>query len=166
MLIKESRKKMKIYLAGVIQGSHRGASNENQCYRNSIKDIILRYHPYAKIICPWELFPNSAMAGTQRMHEIIDGCVDHAKKADIVVAYLPVASMGTAVELWESYHIGIPNIIISPMQNNLLIQKVANVLVRDMEQFEKRVLKGVLDRLLAPSRIQVRRYQDRPIVAG
>ena len=53
---------MKIYLAGVIQGSHQGASNENQNYRDRIKNILLENHPEAEIVCPLELYPKIGRA--------------------------------------------------------------------------------------------------------
>ena len=125
------------FLAGIIQGSKKGNILHNQDYRQEIKDILKEYFPDAKIIDPVNIHPNSVgydySAGESVFHESIK----QATHCDCLVAYLPEASMGTAVEMWECYKKKIPVWTITPMKENWSIKFLSTEIFESLEEFER-----------------------------
>ena len=56
-------------------------------------------------------------------------------KVDVVVAYVPQASMGTAIEMWEAHRNNRIVITISPLSHNWAIRFLSNIVYADMEAF-------------------------------
>ena len=70
-----------------------------------------------------------------------------AGRADLVVAYLPKASMGTAIEMWQGYRAGAPIVTISPMNANWVIRHLSDVVLKDLASFTSWVADGGLEEL-------------------
>ena len=104
------------FLSGVMQGARASgdgfAGVVSQDYRAEIKAAVLAADGEARVIDPWELIKPLAAelypAGTARdemFHEAahvqrgLALVTDAAADADVVVSYLPEASMGSALEL-------------------------------------------------------------------
>jgi hypothetical protein len=79
------------------------------------------------------------------------GLVEAAAQADLLIAYLPQASLGTAIELWEAYHHGRVVVVITPMRENWVINLMAHAVLPSLEDFETFVRDGRLAALLASS---------------
>jgi len=137
------------YLSGVMQGSLKDNSRVSQEYRQILKDLILRSYPDAKILCPAELFPDAPTQDEVLAKSIVPQCAEIASSTDVLVAFLPEASMGTAVELWEAYKSSRINIVISPMRHNLMLKAVSDVIVPSIEEFGKFISDGNFTKLLA-----------------
>ncbi len=140
--------RVSFYLAGVMQGSNMDSSHVPQDYRQTIKNIILIEYPDAEIFCPMEMFPNAPLLNDEVAKSIIFKGVEIASEVEAVIAFLPEASMGTAVELWEAHNNSRVNIVISPMKYNLLLRTVADVIIPDISGFKEFVSSGKLKELL------------------
>jgi len=63
------------------------------------------------------------------------GLAGEAGAADIVIAYLPEASMGTALEMVRAYDNGVPILTISPMAKNWFIKALSARVFPTLEAF-------------------------------
>ncbi|EOD26211.1 Hypothetical protein EMIHUDRAFT_115140 [Emiliania huxleyi CCMP1516] len=133
------------FLSGVMQGKKADgegiAGTVPQDYRREMKDAILAVDHGAAIIEPWDLVgaevqkiyrdgtPQSAMfeadADVKHCFEV---CVDAAAHADVVVSFLPEASMGSAVEIYAAKQAGKPVLVIAPgtMAQNWVVRSYAD----------------------------------------
>ena len=135
---------MKIFLSGIIQGSRRGKDIHRQDYRDALKDLLRRYAPRADVVCPIDLHPNSVDYDETLARATFDELVDLATQVDIVVAYLPEASMGTAIEMWEAHRRGVPVLTISPLTENWVVKLASTQVFTDVPQFEAFLAAGGL----------------------
>lgn len=136
---------MKIFLAGIMQGSLPGNDIHSQDYRRLLKDIISRHCRQAQIICPWEIFPDSVSYGPERAKQTLLAMMEEAGRADVVVAYLPEASMGTALEMWKAFEAGRVVLSISPLRYNWVVQCLSQRVFEDLAEFEAFVAGGGLE---------------------
>ena len=97
---------MRIYVAGVMQGSKKGKGIQGQGYRQVISDAIKVLHPDADIVDPLQLFPDSVGYDLEQAKRTLFALAEEAALADVVIAYLPVASMGTGLEMIRAYDRG------------------------------------------------------------
>ena len=125
------------FLAGIIQGSKRGKTLYDQDYRKRIKTLLLRYFPDSKIIDPVCTHPNSVDYDHQTGKKVFFECVQQATESDCVIAYLPEASMGTAVEMWECNKKGILIWSITPMKQNWVVKFLSTKIFESLDEFEK-----------------------------
>jgi len=70
----------------------------------------------------------------------------------VLVAYLPEASMGTAIEMWEAYQHGAAVISISPLRTNWTVCFLSHAIYDDMEQFAAALQSGEVARVIASVR--------------
>jgi hypothetical protein len=126
---------MKIYIAGVMQGSEQGKGIQGQGYRQAISEALKINHPDAEIYDPYLNFPNSVEYDDQRARETLFILAAEAGAADIVIAYLPEASMGTALEMVRAYDNGVPILTISPMAKNWFINALSTKVFPTLEAF-------------------------------
>ena len=57
-----------------------------------------------------------------------------AGRADVLVAYVPSASMGTAIEMWHAYQSDVPVYTISPMADNWVVCSLSDRVFSDMQR--------------------------------
>ena len=126
---------MKIFIAGIMQGSMKGDGIQEQRYRQTIHDAIKLRQPDAKIYDPFSVFPDSVDYDDQRSKEVLFLLADEAASADIVIAYLPEASMGTTLEMIRAYDNGKTIISISPMGKNWFIKAVSTKVFPTLDAF-------------------------------
>jgi hypothetical protein len=112
----------KIFLSGVIQGSSRDKSIHSQEYRKELRALLGRAFPQADICDPFDGHEKSVDYDDDAGKRTFFGHLDHVRSSDLVIAYLPHASLGTAIEVWESHKNGIPVWTISPMRTNWVIR--------------------------------------------
>lgn len=125
------------FLAGVIQGSNTGKTLYNQDYREKIKSILRRHFPQAKIFDPVEKHPDSVNYDSRTAESVFMGYIKLAADCDCMIAYLPEASMGTAVEMWECYKKGVPVWTISPLKNNWAVKFLSKRIFESLDEFER-----------------------------
>ena len=136
--------KVKLFIGGIMQGSSPEMAVCNQDYRTEIADIVRRQHPEVEIVDPFKLHPNSVTYGRERAVATFLTLLDVAAEADILVAYLPRASLGTALEVWRAFDAGKPVIAISPMDRNWTLWATTNHILPDIGAFEQFVAQGGL----------------------
>ena len=135
---------MRFFIAGIMQGSRQDPDICSQDYRTGIRDIILHKYPQAEVICPLELHPESPDYGPEEGKRTFLELTDLAKEVDFLIAYLPEASMGTAIEMWEAYGEGIPILSISPLTVNWVIKFLSAQVFTTLEEFAEFMASGGL----------------------
>jgi hypothetical protein len=139
---------MRIFLAGIMQGSHVAALVHDQHYRGALRDIVQRHWPEAEVYDPHAGHANSVGYSLERAREVFDGHVAMCREFDLVIAFVPEASMGTAIETWEACRHGRAVITITPLVHNWVVQLTSLAVYRDREAFEAALTGGEIDRLL------------------
>jgi hypothetical protein len=135
---------MKIFLSGIITGSHVGKQLHDQSYRQELKRVLQQALPLAEVICPWELNPDAVEYGPERARQTLLAEVEAAAGADLVIAYFPQASMGTAIEMWEAAKRGVPILAITPLDTNWVVILLANRIFPTIEEFARFAAEGGL----------------------
>jgi hypothetical protein len=135
---------MRLFIGGIIQGSKREMAMHSQDYREEIAEVVRRYHPEVEVVDPVKLHPNSVDYDQKRAIRTFLQMLDRASAADVFVAYLPEASMGTALEIWRAYEAGKPIFVISPMVNNWMLWATATRFFPDTAAFAQFVADGSL----------------------
>ena len=125
-----------IFIAGIIQGSKRGKVLHNQNYREKLKSILSKYFPAAKLIDPVSVHPRSSYYTYKTSKKVFHKSIKQALSSDLVIAYLPQASMGTAVEIWECYNKKVPVWTVTTMKNNWVIQFISQKIFRSLTELE------------------------------
>lgn len=131
---------MKFFIAGIMQGSIVERGLHGQSYRDQIKEIITQQIPEANIYDPLELNKNSLYYDdelgrtTFLRHNKMCG-----EEVDVLIAYVPEASMGTAIEIWEAWKNGALVLAISPMDQNWAIRFLSHAIYPDLESFKRSV---------------------------
>ena len=126
---------MKIFIAGIMQGSLQGHGILEQDYRQVIREAILSNHPGVEIVDPFALFPDSVTYNDQRAKQVLFEMATEAGSADILVAYLPKASMGTALEMINAYENGKTILSISKLEKNWFIRALSTKIFPSLNQF-------------------------------
>ncbi len=133
---------MKIFIAGIIQGSDKGRGIYSQDYRKRIKSVLQTQIPQAEIFCPFEHHPNSIDYDDNLGKRVFFELMEKERKADILIAFLPQASLGTAIEIWQAYRAGKIIFTISPMTENWVIKFLADKNFVSLDEFEDFVSSG------------------------
>jgi hypothetical protein len=116
----------------------------DQGYRDQIAAIVHRHHPEVEISDPAKLHPNSVEYTRERAVATFLESLDRAASAAVLVAYLPQASLGTALEIWHAHNAGKPVFVISPMANNWMLWATATQIFSDIDAFSRFVADGNL----------------------
>ena len=140
---------MRVFIAGIMQGSRLDSLIDDQDYRRRIAEAVLRRFPEAEILDPNEIHPEGVSYGDEQAKATLLAMADLAMQADLVVAYAPRASMGTAIEMWQAYQAGIPLVTISPMGANWVVKFLSDAVLPDLEAFADWSSTGALEQLLA-----------------
>lgn len=138
----------RFFLAGVIQGSKQGFEVCDQSYRDRLKFILKRGFTNCELVCPVEEHPNSVRYNDEEARTTFLTNLQRAKECTALVVYLPEASMGSGIEMWEAYRVGTPIFTITPMSTNWVVRILSTRIFPHLEAFEEFVLSGELKKLL------------------
>lgn len=136
-----------IFLAGIIQGSIVEETIHAQDWRTPISTLLARHIPGATIYCHYSAHPNSITYDGEKIRETFDEGVRRCVESDLTICYLPSASMGTAIEMYEAYRAGKLVVTISPLAANWVVRLYSHVIVPDLAAFEALLASGQLDTL-------------------
>ena len=136
------------FVAGIIQGSLTEPSIHSQSYRERIVGLLRAAFPEAEVYCPIENYPQSLEFSDADARSTFFGLMERAGEADVLVAFVPEASMGTAIEMWQAHRRGRVVVTISPMAVNWAVRFLSDILLPDIAAFERYVRSGELGRLL------------------
>jgi hypothetical protein len=138
---------MKVFLAGIIQGSLVAETIHEQDWRKPIRAALADHLPDAEVYCHYSAHPESITYDMQRIRETFVDGVRRAATSDLVIAYLPSASMGTAIEIYEAARNGATVLTITPMVANWVIRCYSDRIFADVEALRAFLAEGGLDRL-------------------
>jgi molybdopterin converting factor small subunit len=138
----------RVFIGGIMQGSRRENTIDAQDYRQIIGQCLRRQLPDVEVIDPLELHPNSVDYDTDEARQTLIALAQTAGQSDAIVVFVPEASMGTALEMWEAYRGGKPIFAISPMIYNWVVRGLATRVFADMEEFCAFVTCGDFERSL------------------
>lgn len=140
--------KIRIFLAGIIQGSKVEATIHGQDWRGDLKRVIARHLPGAQVHCQYSLHPNSITYDLPDIRRTIEEGNRIAAESDVLVAFIPSASMGTAIEMYEAHRAGAKVLSITPLAANWVIRAYSHRIFPDAPSFEDFLEKGGLQALL------------------
>jgi hypothetical protein len=142
---------VKVFIAGIMQGSRLDRFIDKQDYRRIIAQAIQDHDASASIIDPNELHPHGVDYGDAEAKATLLEMAELAAQADLLVAYAPRASMGTAIEMWQAFRARVPIVTVSPLEANWVVKHLSDVVLPDLSTFRSWVADGGLPRLLSRS---------------
>lgn len=139
---------VKIYLAGTMSGN----SNDgivNQDYRVTITGLLKEVYPDLEVDDPRIGHEDSLNYDDDQARQAFNDCLRRAAYvADVLIAYLPEASMGTALEIYEAYRRGNYIIIITPLTNNWVVRLYGNRVFPSIDSFSACLFSGEFDPII------------------
>jgi len=139
---------MKVFLAGIIQGSLVEAQIHRQDWREPIKRAIEKHLPDAEVYCHYAKHPKSIGYDLPRIRSTLAEGNRQAAQCDLLVAYVPGASMGTGIEMHEAARHGAVILTVSPMSANWVLRAYSDRIFPDVAAFEEFLASGRLQELL------------------
>lgn len=140
---------MRIFLAGIMQGSHLGAVLHNQDYRQRLKTLLPQYLPQAEIYDPLADHSSSLDYDADQGRAVFMHHNQMCSEIDVLIAFVPEASMGTAIEMWEAHRHGRVVFSISPLEHNWAIRFLSHEIYPDLESFERALVSGKVAEIIA-----------------
>jgi len=124
------------FIAGIMQGSFHEMTLHDQSYRAELARRLGEHFPDSRVYDPLAHHANSVDYNdtqgreTFLMHNRMCG-----SEVNVLIAFLPEASMGTAIEMWEAWKNKAVIITISPMRVNWAIRFLSDVVYPDLPAF-------------------------------
>lgn len=148
---------MRFFLAGIMQGSRQDAQLHQQDYRARLTELITTYVPEADVYDPLAGHPESVAYNDEDGRRVFYGHNRLCREVDVVIAFVPEASMGTAIEMWEAHEHGRGAVLtISPLDHNWAVRFCSHAIYLDFGAFEDAVRSGemlqTIERVLADRR--------------
>lgn len=132
-----------------MQGSRRDDAICAQDWRGPVTEALTRHLPAVEVYCHFTRHPQSMTYGLDDVRRTFREGVEQAARSDVLVAYCPSASMGTAIELYEAHRSGAVVLAISPMSSNWVLLTYADRVFADVDAFAGFLAGGGLGPLLA-----------------
>ncbi len=129
-------KEYDFFIAGVIQGSIREKDVHRQDYREEIKRIIGARAPRLRVFCPVEQHRASVSYSDEEARRVFFEHLEVLQQCRAMIAFLPVASLGTAVEMETCRRADIPIVSITPMEHNWVVRLYSQVVLPDLAAFD------------------------------
>lgn len=136
---------MKIFLAGIMQGSHRSAALHDQHYRGRLKELLTEHLTDAEVYDPLADHAKSLEYGDNKGRDVFYHHCEMCTETDVVIAFIPEASMGTAIEMWEASRNARAVITISPLVHNWVIKFVGHQNYTSEKTFLEALTSGELE---------------------
>jgi len=143
---------MQIFLAGIIQGSNVEPTIHGQGWRREIRRVLIEHLAEADVYCHYSHHPDSIIYELNDIRETLADGVGRAAACDLLVAYLPSASMGTAIEMHEAHAHGAAVVTITPMEANWVVRAYSDRILPDLMAFERFAATGELRDLVEAKR--------------
>lgn len=139
---------MRFFIAGIMQGSHTAKAVHDQVYREHVGDLLAQYFPGADVYDPRAKHRNSIEYADLTGREVFFRHNAMCREVDALVAVLPSASMGTAIEMWEAYQAGAAVITISPMEHNWVVRFLSHAVYPHLDAFATALADGAVARCI------------------
>jgi len=146
---------MKVFLAGIIQGSLVEAEIHEQDWREPLKRALADHLPDAEVYCHYSEHPHSITYDLPDIRRTLAEGNRRAAACDLLIAYLPGASMGTAIEMHEAARNGAAVLAITPLKANWVVRAYSDEIFPDIPAFERFLAVGGLEKLLLRKRNRI-----------
>lgn len=143
---------MKVFLAGIIQGSLVAADIHEQDWRRDVAEIVRRHLPAAELYCHYSRHPQSIRYDLPDIRHTFQEGIRRAAECDLLIAYLPAASMGTAIEMYEAARAGAVVLAVTPMAANWVVRLYSDRILGDLSALEAFLAGGELAGLMRARR--------------
>ncbi len=144
---------MRFFLAGIMQGSHLGAVLHNQDYRGRLKQLLREAFPGSEVYDPLADHGQSLEYNDETGRQVFYHHNRMCREVDVVIAVVPEASMGTAIEMWEAHEHGRAVVLaISPLEHNWAIKFCSHAVFQDVDEFAEAVRSGRVAKIVAERR--------------
>ena len=130
-----SERPFRIFLSGIMQAIREDDQIEDQHYRVQLRDAFEACMANVQITDPWAENPDSVNYGEEKARHTFLSLVRRASEVDLLVTYLPVASMGSAMEMWQAFENDVYVIAISPMKHHWAVRFASHEVFEDLESF-------------------------------
>lgn len=140
---------MQFFLAGIIQGSHTESAVHKQDYRQRIKRLLAAEFAQAEVYDPVAEHRDSIRYDEATGRRVFFHHNRMCRETDVLLAYVPEASMGTAIEMWEAYRHGAAVITISPLKHNWAVKFLSHAVYAGVDEFEAALRSGRVARRIA-----------------
>ncbi len=154
---------MRFFLAGIMQGSHVEAVLHDQDYRPRIKALIAEHFPQAEVYDPRAEHTGSIGYGKERGRQVFFHHNLMCREVDVLLAFVPEASMGTAIEMWEAHQHGAAVITVSPLVHNWAVRFLSHAIYEDLASFEQALADGSVAEVIRKVRPEQARGQSDPL---
>ncbi|MDP2637579.1 MAG: hypothetical protein Q8P26_00765 [Candidatus Levybacteria bacterium] len=138
---------MKVFIAGIMQGNRSDDKIYSQDYRKIITKKLHALVDGVEIINPDKTDPDRLTYTYEEARDMFFRYCKIASEVDLFIAYIPEASMGSAVEMWIAHKKNIPIITISPLKLNWVVKLLSTIIYFDIDEFLKNFNKNLLKRL-------------------
>jgi hypothetical protein len=139
---------MRFFLAGIMQGSHTEARLHDQDYRTRLGRLIENHFPGAEVYDPRAIHSKSLGYDDATGRSVFFHHNRMCREIDVLLAFVPEASMGTAIEMWEAYQHGAAVISISPLKRNWAVKFLSHAIYPDLSSFEVALRSGEVARII------------------
>ena len=147
---------MLFFIAGIMQGSHTASVMHSQDYRSRITQLLESHFPETEIYDPLAAHKTSLGYDKLTGREVFFRHNLMCREVDVLLAFIPEASMGTAIEMWEAHQHGAAIFTISPMTHNWAVKFLSHAVYVDVAEFEAALNNGDVARrieeILEPQR--------------
>jgi len=126
-----------------MQGSHVGEKVlHDQDYRTRLKQLLGEHLPDADVYDPLTDHGDSVNYDHETGRDVFFRHNQMCGEVDLVLAFVPEASMGTAVEMWEAFRNGRAVFAISPLAHNWSVKFCSHEIYPNLESFEGALVSG------------------------
>lgn len=139
---------MKVFLAGIIQGSRLDGIHPQE-YRDEIRAVLRRTLPDVEVFCPIEHHPASLDYPDEVAARVFFELLERAAQSDVLIAFVPEASMGTAVELWRARENNRVVLAVTPLTTNWAVKFLCDRLFPDAAALAEFIASEDFRKLLA-----------------
>ena len=133
---------LRFFLAGIMQGSHVAAVLHEQDYRQRLRALVAEHFPGAIVYDPLADHASSLEYDDTTGKAVFFGHNFMCREVDVLIAYVPTASMGTAIEMWEAHQHGAAVVTISPLKHNWAVKFLSHALYHDLDAFAAALARG------------------------
>lgn len=136
-------KPLRFFIAGIIQGSLPDSVHP-QDYRREIATLLAAHFPGADIFDPVVRYPDSLSYDDEAASKAFFNLMELAGQTDVLIAFVPEASMGTAIELWNAHHAGALIVCVTGLTRNWVIRYLSDLIVPDIKTLKTIIADGEL----------------------
>lgn len=143
---------MRVFLAGIMQGSYCEMKLHSQDYRSYFRNLLEENISGVDVFDPFEGHSDSIHYTDEDGKKVFLGHNYLCREMDVILAFVPEASMGTAIEMWEGNQNGAVVVTVSPLRLNWAVRFLSDRIYATVEELEKDVRSGEFQRFVEERR--------------